>query len=180
MPRDFTLAEEADLEERSRRLSRAESNLSRRMSGDTDVYRTHSRRTSLDTTRRSTANGITPIFENPSSGPARERGSWSEAGPAGPAGYGGPGGSGGILPTTPPHQIRSSFSNALPRTNTTTTSSSPRSLSFSLPTRPSVERSPIATKASLPTGALTPVEEGSLSRNPSRVEDEREQEPKTA
>ena len=169
VPRDFTLTEETALEEeRSRRLSRQESNLSRRMSGgDPDIFRTHSRRTSLDT-RRSTT-GIPTIFEDANQTQSPE----AEAGPIG-AGSGAGAGA-GPRPTTPPQQMRSSFNTGLPRTNTTT--SSPRSLSFSLPTRPSVERSPIATKASLPSGALTPVKEMSLSRNPSRVD---EGEPKTA
>jgi hypothetical protein len=68
-------------------------------------------------------------------------------------------------PTTPPNQIRSSMSKSL---NTTTTQS-PR-LSFSLPSKPSFERSPVM-RSTMGTGALTPVKENMLSRNVSRADE---------
>jgi hypothetical protein len=73
-------------------------------------------------------------------------------------------------PTTPPNQIRSSISKSL----TTNPTHSPRSLSFSLPTKPSFERSPVMRSTlATGTGALTPVKENMLSRNPSRADAER-------
>ena len=70
-------------------------------------------------------------------------------------------------PSTPPNQMRSSISKSL---NTTTTHS-PR-LSFSLPSKPSFERSPVMRSTMGPgTGALTPVKENMLSRNVSRADE---------
>lgn len=67
-------------------------------------------------------------------------------------------------PSTPPNQMRSSISKSV---NTATTHS-PR-LSFSLPSRPSFERSPVM-RSTMGTGALTPVKENMLSRNVSRAD----------
>lgn len=72
-------------------------------------------------------------------------------------------------PSTPPNQIRSSISKSL----TTTATHSPRALSFSLPTKPSFEKSPVMRSTIAGTGALTPVKENMLSRNPSRAEGEK-------
>jgi len=72
-------------------------------------------------------------------------------------------------PSTPPNQMRSSISKSI---NTTTTHS-PR-LSFSLPSKPSFEPSPVmrSTMGMGPgTGALTPVKENMLSRNVSRADE---------
>lgn len=152
VPRDFTLTEETALEEeRSRRLSRISSNLA---SGDPDIFRTHSRRASMDTRRSATAN----THASGSGGAAGVGpGSLDRSIPPIPENQLEP------RPVTPPQQIRSSLEKR-------TVSTSPRSLSFSLPTKPNVERSPVAGKASLPPGALTPVKESALSRNPSRAD----------
>jgi len=70
-------------------------------------------------------------------------------------------------PSTPPNQLRSSISKSM----TTTATHSPRALSFSLPTKPSFERSPVMRSTmATGTGALTPVKENMLSRNPSRAD----------
>ena len=120
-----------------------EEDFSRRLSrmssnlAEGDLSRGHSRRGSRDTIPQRSGTG------NSFSAPGAER------------------------PSTPPNQMRSSFSKSI---NTTTTHS-PRALSFSLPQKPSFERSPVMRSTlATGTGALTPVKENMLSRNPSRAE----------
>jgi hypothetical protein len=145
LPRDFTAAEEQALEETfSRRLSRMSSNL------EQDINRIHSRRESRDTMPHRSGTGTS--FQNDRPSFQNDRPSFQND-----------------RPSTPPNQIRSSISKSI---NTTTTHS-PRALSFSLPSKPSFERSPVMRSTmgmGAGTGALTPVKENMLSRNVSRAE----------
>jgi hypothetical protein len=111
-------------------------------------FRTHSRRGSRDTVpqRSGTVNSFSALGTGTGAGADTDR------------------------PSTPPNQKRSSISKSV----TTQATHSPRALSFSLPQKPSFDRSPIM-RSTMPTGtgALTPVKENMLSRNVSRADAER-------